>query len=77
MLSVFTLVIKPHTPTVIQAMYGLEIAMITCAWFVFLSFGLTTSVIKSKIEKFQHIVTKAIGVVLVTLGIAVLFEQRS
>ncbi len=76
MLSVFTLVVKPHTPTLIQAIYGIEIAFITSAWFVFISYGLTVSVIKSKIEQCQQTVTKMIGAVLVALGIAVIFESR-
>lgn len=76
MLSVFTLVVKPHTPTSVQVIYGLEIALITALWFVFLSFGLTVNSIKSRIEKVQHIVTKLIGGVLIALGIAVVFETR-
>ena len=76
MLSVFIIVVKPHTPVLTQAFYGLEISFVTAIWFVFLSYGLTLPVIKSKIDKVQHIVTKVIGVVLVTLGVAVLFESR-
>ena len=76
MLSVFTLVVRPHTPTFVQATYGIEIALITTVWFVFLSYGLTIQAIKSRMENVEHIVTKLIGVVLVTLGIAVIFESR-
>lgn len=76
MLSIFTLVVKPHTPTFIQASYGLEILIITLVWFVFLSYGLTTHQVKKRIEKVQHIVSKLIGIILVTVGIAVIFESR-
>lgn len=76
MLSVFTLVVHPHTPTLTQATYGVEIAFITALWFIFLSYGLTMAVIKAQIDKAQHIVTKVIGAVLVTLGIVVIFESR-
>ena len=76
MLSIFTLVVKPHTPTLTQASFGIEIAVISTLWFIFLSCSLTTPIIKSKIEKVSHRVSKAIGVVLVTLGIAVLFESK-
>ena len=76
MLSVFTLIVKPHTPITVQAIYGMEIAFITAAWFVFLSYALTTKTIQSRIEKVQHIVSKLIGGVLVALGIAVIFESR-
>lgn len=76
MLSVFTLVVKPHTPSLVQAIYGIEIALITAGWFVFLSFGLTSKMIKSKIEKVQHVVEKLIGGVLIALGVAVVFKAR-
>lgn len=76
MLSVFTVIVKPHTPTIVQASYGVLIALITSGWFVFLSIGLTHAVVKQKIQKVQHIVTKAIGVVLISLGIYVFFESR-
>ena len=77
MLSIFTLVVRPHTPILTQTIYAAEIILITIAWFVFLSYGLTLTIIKAKIEKVQHIVSKLIGGVLLSLGIAVLFESRS
>lgn len=76
MLSVFTLVVKPHTPIIIQSIYGLEIAFITTAWFFFLAYGLSSKIVKSKIEKLQHIVSKLIGGVLILFGLGVLFETR-
>lgn len=76
MLSIFTVMIKPHTPLLYQSVYGLEIASITVVWFVILSYGLTTGHIKTRLEKAQHWVSKLIGAVLFSLGIAVLFESR-
>lgn len=75
-LSVFTLVVRPHTPTIVQVTYGVEIALITFAWFVFLAYVLTTATIRSRIEKTQRIATKLIGGILITIGIAVMFESR-
>lgn len=76
MLSIFTLVIKPHTQTLIQASYGVEIALITLAWFICISYGLTMPTIQSKLIHVQHIVTKLIGSVLIALGITAIFELR-
>lgn len=76
MLSIFTLVVKSHTPVFIQATFGMEIAFITSSWFVFLSIGLTHKVIKSKIQKVQKVVSKVIGVALIALGISIAFETR-
>ena len=76
MLSVFTLVVKPHTPTWIQATYGLEIMLTSIIWFTFLSYGLTLPAIKRRIDQAQHWVGKITGVVLIILGIFVMFEDR-
>jgi len=75
MLAIFTLVVKPHTPTVVQASYGLEIVVITTIWFIFLSYGLTCTRVKTKIDRVQHIISKVIGTVLITLGIIVIFKS--
>lgn len=76
MLSVFTLVVQPHTPTWTQIIYGLEIAIIAIVWFVFLSIGFTHHLIRSKIMRVQKAVTKVIGVALVALGVSIVFEAR-
>ena len=76
MLSVFTLVVKPHTPIYVQAIYAIEIAFITTTWFIFLSYGMTHSIVRLKIKKVQQLITKLIGTVLITLGIVVIFESR-
>ncbi len=77
MLSIFTLVVHPHTPIITQTIYAIEIITITIGWFVFLAYGLTLNIIKRKIEKIQHVVSKLIGGVLLALGIAMLFESKS
>ncbi len=76
MLSIFTVVVKPHTSLYVQAIYGIEIAVIAAVWFVFLSYGLTHASVKARVEKVQHHATKVIGVILIALGIAVIFESR-
>jgi len=69
MLSVFTLVIEPSTAHWIQFSFGLEIALIACLWFAFLSVGLTVPSIKSKIDTVQNMVGKILGAALVGLGL--------
>lgn len=76
MLSIFTLVVRPHTPVLEQATYGIEISFIATSWFIFLSYSLTSKKIKTRIENVQHIVAKLIGGVLLSLGIIVIFESR-
>lgn len=76
MLSIFTLVVKPNTPMLTQAVYALEIIAITALWFVFLSYGLTLKVIKKRLDQVQHIVTKLIGGLLIILGLTVIFRSH-
>ena len=76
MLSIFTVMIKPHTPVYSQAIFGVEIVVITAGWFVLLSMGLTHAKVKAKIDRVQKAASKLIGLVLIGLGIMVAFESR-
>ncbi len=69
MLSIFTMIVKPHTPYWAQAIYGLELAGIAIIWFCALSYLLTHRHISKSISKVQTIVTKVMGAFLVGLGI--------
>jgi RhtB (resistance to homoserine/threonine) family protein len=74
MLSIFTVMIDPHTSRLVQASYGLEIAFITGSWFVFLSFGLTHPYVLKKISNLQKIISISIGLALMALGILVIIR---
>lgn len=76
MLSVFTLVIHPGLSYSTQALYGIEIALITALWFVLLSVMLTHKTVKAKLDKVQHWVTKIMGVFLIGFGIEVALLHR-
>ena len=70
-LSIFTQVISPSTPLVIQAAYGIEIAVIAFVWFAILALILTTTHVKKAFFKFHYYVAKVMGGILVALGIKV------
>jgi threonine/homoserine/homoserine lactone efflux protein len=76
LLSIFTMVVNPGTPKLVQATYGFEISFIALVWFAFLSCALTLPAVKLRIDKVQHIATKLIGLVLLVLAIVVVFEVR-
>jgi RhtB (resistance to homoserine/threonine) family protein len=75
MLSIFTVIVSPVTPRLIQASYGIEIALITGSWFVFLSFGLTHPFIFNKISNSQRIINIIIGFALIALGMMVAIKS--
>ncbi len=70
-LSVFTQVIDPHTPWLIQASFGLEFGFIAFAWFSLLSFILNNPLLKKKLQSVQRYIEKVLGGFLILLGIKV------
>ena len=69
MLAIFTMVVKPHTAYWQQAIYGVELSVISIFWFCFLSFVLTHKHVKQRIAKIQTIVIKVMGVFLIAFGL--------
>lgn len=67
-LSLFTQVISPTTPLIIQVLYGLEIMTIAFIWFMILSTILTHSFIRARIVGVQHYIERTMGAVLMLLG---------
>ncbi|HEY4512023.1 MAG TPA: LysE family transporter [Candidatus Paceibacterota bacterium] len=70
-LALFTQVINPATPKLIQFIYGIEMMVITFVWFSVLSLVFSNSMIRKRITGVQHYVERITGVVLIALGIKV------
>lgn len=70
-LALFTQVIDPATPKVIQFLFGIEMMVITFVWFSLLSLMFSNSLVKNRIIKVQHYVERVTGAVLIALGIKV------
>ena len=70
-LALFTQVINPLTPKYIQLLYGFEMMGITFVWFSIVSILFSNSLIKAKVNKFQHHIERVTGAVLLGLGIKV------
>ena len=75
-LALFTQIIDPVTPKLIQLFFGLETMVITFVWFAFLSTVFSNSLIKSKIAKVQHHIERVTGIVLIVLGIKVALASQ-
>ncbi len=69
--GVFTQIISPQTPLIIQMFYGVEVMTLAFIWFSFLALTLSLKVIKNKIGKIHVYLEKTMGVVLLALGIKV------
>ncbi len=76
-LALFTQVIDPATPLLVQLLYGVEMVTMTFVWFSFVSLVFSNPLLKRKIQKVQHYIERVTGVVLIALGIKVALSSRS
>lgn len=72
-LSLFTLVISVETPLLIQAGYGIYMAIATLIWFSFLSVVLSKEQVRAFFLRAGHWFDRGIGVVLIGLAIRVVW----
>jgi len=70
-MSLFTLVISQSTPLLVQAGYGVYMALATWLWFSFLSLVLSKPAVRGFFQKSGYWFDRGIGVVLITLAIRV------
>lgn len=70
-LSIFSLVIDPGTPLWVLLIYAAVIVLITVLWFGALAFLLSAQTLRSKVVNVSHLVERALGVILICLGVYV------
>lgn len=70
-LSLFTQVIDPKTPFIVQLLYGIEMSIMTFAWFALLASVLSHHMIKAKFAAMHHKIEKVFGIILIALGIKI------
>ena len=68
-LALFTQVISPTTPILVQLLYGIEMMVATALWFIIVSYIFSHHVIKSRFERVQLAAERVMGIVLIGLGI--------
>jgi RhtB (resistance to homoserine/threonine) family protein len=74
-LSLFTLVISPHTPLLIQVGYGLYLAVATALWFCALALLFSHGRVRNGFVRMGHWFDRLMGAVLVALGIKVALSE--
>jgi RhtB (resistance to homoserine/threonine) family protein len=75
-LSIFTQVISPETPLMLQALLGLEVAVVVGVWFTLLAFIISYEPIKKSFSKAHYYLMKLMGGALVLLGIKLAFQTK-
>lgn len=68
-LSLFTVVINPHTPLLVQAGYGLYLSVATGLWFCLVAMLFSQARVRAGFARLGHWFDRLMGAVLVGLGI--------
>ncbi|MDH0746162.1 LysE family transporter [Pseudomonas sp. GD03842] len=68
-LSLFTVVINPHTPLLVQAGYGVYLAVATGLWFCMVARLFSQERVRAGFARMGHWFDRAMGGVLVALGL--------
>ncbi|MFZ2321848.1 MAG: LysE family transporter [Pseudomonas sp.] len=74
-LSLFTLVISPQTPLLVQAGYGLYLALATAVWFCAVALLFSQARVRRGFVRLGHWFDRLMGAVLVGLGIKVALSE--
>lgn len=75
-LALFTQVIRPGTPLGIQALYGIEMSLMTMAYFSCVAIVLSHSKVQKRFARVQHLLERVFGAVLIAFGIKVALSSR-
>ena len=74
-LSLFTVVINPHTPLLVQAGYGVYLALATGLWFCLVALLFSQARVRAGFARMGHWFDRTMGVVLIALGIKIAFSE--
>jgi threonine/homoserine/homoserine lactone efflux protein len=69
-ISLFPLAVSVTTPKLIQAGYGLWMALATMAWFCFVSLVFTRTEVRNKFLRHGHWIDRALGVVFLAFALS-------
>lgn len=74
-ISLFVLVVDPHTPKIIQAGYGLWMSLATMAWFSLVSVLFTRDDVRGRFLRQGHWIDRALGVVFLGFAATLVFAS--
>lgn len=74
-LSLFTVVIDPHTPLGIQAGYGIYLAVATALWFCLVAMLFSQQRVRAGFARLGHWFDRLMGAVLVGIGVKLAFSE--
>ncbi|HEX2853158.1 MAG TPA: LysE family transporter [Opitutaceae bacterium] len=75
--SLFVLIVSPRTPHLVQAMYGIWMALATMAWFSLVAIVFTREEVRDYFQRHAHWVDRVFGVVLLGFAATLLFASAN
>lgn len=72
-ISLFVMVVNPATPKLVQAGYGVYMALATMAWFSFVAVVFTHTDIRERFLRYGHWIDRALGVVFLGFAVSLVF----
>lgn len=76
-LSLFTVVIDPHTPLPVQAGYGVYLALATGLWFCLVALLFSQQRVRAGFARLGHWFDRIMGAVLIALGVKIALTRMS
>lgn len=67
-IALFSVVIDPRTPRLVQIGYGAWMAIVTAGWFVIVSFAFTQETLRRRFLRHGHWIDRALGVVFIAFA---------
>jgi RhtB (resistance to homoserine/threonine) family protein len=74
-LSLFSVLVSPHTPGIIKFTYGIGMAMALIAWFVTVSYFFTSRPVRDRFLAWGQVFNRVTGVLFVGLGVRLALTQ--
>lgn len=74
-ISLFVLIVSPHTPKLIQAGYGAWMSLATMAWFCLVAVVFTHADVRGKFLRYGHWIDRALGVVFLAFAASLLLAR--
>lgn len=71
-LALFTVVISPATPRLVQAAYGVWMAVATAGWFCFVSIVFADERVRGRFLRYGHWIDRALGVVFLGFALSLI-----
>lgn len=69
-ISLFVMVVSPQTPKLVQAGYGLWMALATMAWFSLVAVVFTRDDVRRRFLRYGHWIDRALGVVFLAFAVS-------